>query len=1279
MRSRHRIRALVDALTVTAILFVCSLASMAQGITTGSIAGTATDQTGGMVPGVKVKLRDEGTNAIKEIVANDSGGFLFPNLPFGTYEVTVSAVGFQTAVYKGVVVESSRTTDLNVIMQVGNVVETVQIEGAAPVLEVTSNTISSTVRNEAVRNLPLGGRNILNFALLVPGSASVGGSGRSSAYNGMPGATINIMLDGINNNSNGFKSGGTSFFGTVPTRVDAIEEVTIATTGLGADASGEGAMQIQFVTKRGTSEYHGGVFMQHRNSALEANSLSNKSVGLRRAPSHLNEFGGRLGGPLPLPFGRLKEKLFFFVNYERAVTPGSTTPTRVVLTQEAQDGIFRYRGTDGVERTRNLLEIAGGRIDPIIADQFRQINSFLNGGVLSDRDIFTQNFDFITPTKTVSTFPTARIDYQITPNLTWTGTWNMFDRGISGNKRWPDDPRPANGLYSNTWYIASTSINWTVTPRITNEIKYGVQHNTDLTNKDQNFDKFNINGRMMRLGDPNLPFGLSTLVDPGLTIPRTNGTHNLYDNMKLMFGNHNMTIGGTFRHIGWYDANYNGGGIPAVTLGVATGDPITNVLTSSPDSLPNISTQDLNNARLLYAFLTGRVSAISAERGVDRESKQFKDQTHVIRLDQQNVGSLYFQDSWRFRTNLTLNYGLRWQFSGNTHDGSDIYTSPTLEHLLGPSSSLFTPGVLNGIQDAQIFQRSHTYRRDYINPAPNFGFAWSPNFKNGVLAKLFGKDQKTVIRGSYGISYYDEGTNNFTSFASDSPGLLQTLSLSPGLGFPIGELSLSDPFPPLVGFPASYSPPFRQADFTFRDIDFSSVQPDLRTPYIQQWNFGIQRELAKNTVIEVRYVGNKGTHLWHGYNLNEVNIFENGFLNEFKNAQRNLQINQKVGVNSFAFRNGVDGLVPLPIFEAAFGARGSQPALQPNQGFTNGGFINLLDQGEAGRLASQLAGNSIYLCRMLGSGFEPCARLGFSAPGQYPINFFQANPYAAGQNLRLITDDSNSSYHGMQVQFRQRLTKGLSLTANYTWSKAINDRFIDSDNNFVNYTTLRNKKLDRRPSIFDLRHAFQAHWGYELPFGRGKSWATGNPVLDNVIGGWTFSGIVRWQSGRVFRLTSSRQTVNQNDSGVILNGITRDELQKMVKISPGGGLGNVLFLDPKLIGSDGRANPQYLTYPTKPGEFGQFIDLYGPSVFIPDFSLSKDIPIKERVKFNFWVTFLNAFNSPVFNVPTTANGVDGNVSVAGSISINSLTFGQTRSIFGGGGAREIQFRAGIIF
>src|SRR5215475_13966915 len=123
------------ALGVLAITLWCSSSARAQGVTTGSIAGTVTDQTGGVVPGAKIKLRDEGTNVVKEMTANDSGGFVIPNLPFGSYEITVSAQGFQTAVHKGVVVESSRTTDLNAHLKVGDVVETVQIQAAAPVLE----------------------------------------------------------------------------------------------------------------------------------------------------------------------------------------------------------------------------------------------------------------------------------------------------------------------------------------------------------------------------------------------------------------------------------------------------------------------------------------------------------------------------------------------------------------------------------------------------------------------------------------------------------------------------------------------------------------------------------------------------------------------------------------------------------------------------------------------------------------------------------------------------------------------------------------------------------------------------------------------------------------------------------------------------------------------------------------------------------------------------------------------------------------------------------------
>src|SRR5207248_791662 len=142
--------------------------------------------------------------------------------------------------------------------------------------------------------------------------------------------------------------------------------------------------------------------------------------------------------------------------------------------------------------------------------------------------------------------------------------------------------------------------------------------------------------------------------------------------------------------------------------------------------------------------------------------------------------------------------------------------------------------------------------------------------------------------------------------------------------------------------------------FTFSGSTISTMKPDLQLPYVQSWNIGVQREIAPTTVVEVRYLGNRGSHEWRTYNVNEVNIFENGFLDEFKRAQNNLAINTANGRAGFA-NNGSPGQAPLPIFEAAFGPRGSQPALAAGSGFANGAFVTNLQQGTAGALANTLA------------------------------------------------------------------------------------------------------------------------------------------------------------------------------------------------------------------------------------------------------------------------------------------------------------------------------------
>ena len=222
-----------------------------------------------------------------------TANFVFPNLQPGRYQITATFQGFNPVTIQEVVVETARSIDLVVQFEVAGVTEQVPVEGRSQVVETTSTTVANTVSNEQISKLPLAGRNILNFALLVPGAASSAGA-RDSEYNGLPGGAINITLDGVNNNSARFRSGGTSFFTFAPIRLGAIEEVTVSTAGLTADAGAEGAVQIQFVTKRGTNAFRGQVFDQIQSDKLNAQSAVNKARGIPKTQAAAARVGRQL-------------------------------------------------------------------------------------------------------------------------------------------------------------------------------------------------------------------------------------------------------------------------------------------------------------------------------------------------------------------------------------------------------------------------------------------------------------------------------------------------------------------------------------------------------------------------------------------------------------------------------------------------------------------------------------------------------------------------------------------------------------------------------------------------------------------------------------------------------------------------------------------------------------------------------------------------------------------------------------------------------------------------
>ncbi|HEX3880069.1 MAG TPA: TonB-dependent receptor [Bryobacteraceae bacterium] len=1257
MAQRHR------AVLVFCLSLAFATFAAAQVRTDGDIRGTVFDPSGTVVPNASVTLKDAATGIAKSAQSNKEGSFIFLNLLPGKYNVTVSATGFQNAAFDAVVVETGRTTDLPVHLSLGSVQQTVEVSGAPTPLDTTSNQIADTVRNDYVQNLPLAGRDTLPFALLSAGATTT--SAGASTFNGLPEPSLNISLDGINNNDQRYKSGSKGFSEKAPLRLDAIDEVTVATTGTEADAAANGAMQIRFTTKRGTSQYHGKVFEEFRNDDLNANAFFNNARGLPITKVRLNDVGGNLGGPLPIPVSFLRHKLFFFVNYEDTPAPNSFISTVNVLTPAAQSGIFTYIGSDGLQHSANLLQIAGAAgyssaIDSTVAGVLNTINGTVSKGVVrpATGDPNHNTLQWNQSGGTRDYYPTARLDYQITSKIAWFGAWNLHHYHNDGN----GPAYPGFGLNSgeakSTSYIASNGLDWTISPQIFNSFKFGVQSSISGTNIRNSVYQWASQGNeQISFGS-----GVNPLIPNSTPSLSNTPVYNLSDELNWVKGKHTFKFGGSMLYTRFWDSSdYQYDGIYQYSLGVATGDPIQSALSAS--TLPQIRSQDLTTAWALYATLTGRLSRVRAFNNLDEKAHQYLPYSPLTYRENFTTSGAYFQDSFRLTPHLTLNYGLRWQFTGAMHNSNNTYINPQYSQLLGPSTALFQPGVLGGTMTPMLYQRSTTYSPDRVNPAPNFGFAWNPSVSGGILGKLLGSTGKTVIRGSTGINYFDQGLQ--TDFwINTNAGNWQQLLLQPGNpGFAPGQLSLNSPLPPFMTAPASFNPPFDETQFAFANYNVGTTKPNLRTPYVESWNFGIQRELAHNLVLETRYVGNRTVHNWHLYSEQETNIFENGFLQEFLNAQNNYAINQASGVSSFQ-NLGRPGQVALPIFEAAFGASGSQPALAASSGFTSGTFINDLKQGAAGAAATTLTGSSssIYYCRLVGNRFSPCSALGFNAPGNYPINFFQANPYVG--DLTVTDDNSWSTYNALQVTLRKSYSYGLTVNANYTWSHNLSDSFAIVDNLTDYYTTLRNRNLDKAPTPFDIRQTFQTYWTYELPIGKGKMLPVSNGILDRIVGGWSLSGITRWNSGNVYKLTGGYSTFtgfsdSTSDSGVVLTGIGISQLQNELRQFSPGPSQNLYSAAPALIGPDGRANPAYLSPASTPGALGQFLYIYGPHLITTDMELRKETRITERLRFNFQAEFLNVFNHPVF-APGTGN-------------IQSTSFGQSSSTLVG--PRNIQLRA----
>jgi hypothetical protein len=424
---------------------------------------------------------------------------------------------------------------------------------------------------------------------------------------------------------------------------------------------------------------------------------------------------------------------------------------------------------------------------------------------------------------------------------------------------------------------------------------------------------------------------------------------------------------------------------------------------------------------------------------------------------------------------------------------------------------------------------------------------------------------------------------------------------------------------------------------------------NLRVPYVQQWSFGIEREIAPNTAFEVRYVGNHAVKIFRAIDFNEVNVFENGFLREFLNAQRNLTVN---GGTSFAA--GAAGTVPLPIFTTLF------TGLSTSNGYGNATLINNLVNNNIGAMAFTLANSPVY--------FNNRKNLTFN--GQPAPNFFLANPNASF--ARLLTNASFSNYNSLQAEIRRRMSNGLQFQANYTFSKSLTDS-EGSQSTLESYRTIRNIALDRHLSDFNQTHRFVANVIYELPFGTGRRWMSGVPMLSKMLEGWQVGNISTWQTGPPLFIFANRSTFNQfnagNNPAQLLVGI--DQFRQSTGIHKTGS--GVYFFNPNLLNITTNASGRHSGSTVKdglvdvpaPGTFGNFPinSITGPSFWQVDFSVSKRTKLFERADMEFKATFFNAFNHANF--------------AYGSTQFDSANFGQVTGQRGS--PRIIHFILGINF
>jgi hypothetical protein len=1247
IRSSRRFPA--AALALVSLLVLClaffPTSSSAQLSGKGAITGTVTDNSGAVIPDATVAATNDATGITTTIKTTGAGSYNFANLDPGIYSVAVSAKGFERLVQKNIHVNAMESQAYNPVLTIGSATAEVTVTAEPPQLETANATLGATLENEVYSALPIemnaygqaDQRRATDFAYLMPGVQGNVTNGNATTNTGVVngsgsrGAVSDVYIDGIPFVRAGGNGDPRYVWSAIS--VDAVDQFQVETVGYSAIYEGQGVMNYSI--KHGGNTFHGSVYEFFRNTALDTwgwfGKIPNAATGVPTKPvEHSNEYGINLSGPL-VPIGSLKQKLFFFTNYN-GFRYSSATPTPMRFPSNAErNGDFSADGVDIYDPSTEAACAAANGNKPcryqyktngvknvIPSSQFSAVALKMQAMLPSiTSNAAGNNYVAANNTGLTNWSTTSRVDYNINSRDTLSVLSAVGRQASSvpvgqttAGRNVGPVPYNYGQAYAPKTAVWSIEETHTFSPNLLNQVKWGyARYNGPTFNPDDN-PKYSAS----TMGLSGLPIGQATNMFPivtfagGVAPTQWNGAtenrtiaqnYTVLDNLQWNVGQHSLTFGGQVAWLLYNVNNATGGGSTPITLA--------NAVTETAQ-LNNAFTAKSGTGLAYASFLIGQI---------DRGSfTQYLQQVFGARF---RAISPYVQDDWKLTNKLTLNLGLRYDYFPTVTEihNAASYFDPTLANpVSGLNGGLNFTG--HGAGTCNCNTPAHTFKKNF---GPRVGLAYQVT-------------PKTVIRSSYGVMF---------SHGAAVGGLntnIGNLGFSAGPQFSsTGALVSSMPLTGSNGAIPAYSAPAGVASGPtfgtgnaqatgFTGTPSSGMTYDDpyyggRAPEFLNWSLGVQRQIADKLTLSATYVGSEG-------HFEQLDSFQ---------------------------------------------ARGYwADALDPK-------YLGLgVRLADTGKTTTTVAKDCVTYNL-------PCNGLNNFTTSQPLSQLLKPFPFHA------VTDNfgyvGNSNYNSLQVMLAMRAWHGLTFNANYVWAKSIDDGgnfrtgYAIPAGTLANHpnTTFAADRIERSVSTSSQPQHFVATVVWDWPFG--KSIFAENPIERAIMGGFKFSSVYQAYSGSPLAITGSScqtnpaqvtcfATTNPNFSGSARqNGKWGHGVNYSNYNATSGGAPTAAstFIVPSTGTTAATVAGPFINPPALAGTYDYtFGDvprtaayhLYGPGNYQLDLAMVRSFPlhITETTKLDFRAEWYNVTNHTLFGVASTAVGSAnfGQVTQTGSLNRKSAQF-----------------------